>query len=212
MDITSLHSCLHCWCRDFASMSGTDQLSSTPAFDRSPCMLIQPISSVVSALDMQGKVHVAHASHGVGLFGGTSADYSGGLCLHAAMQQPCFVACQLQPMRASPPAGMPPSMIFLWSSTGQWLSFLEPAYLQGEKPDTVNNSNPVLYSPCNMPEGLLLVYEKTCSHDVSLVLQHALVEHCSLHTCKHSCCWCACCVAYVLLLWMTAGDEIMRRR
>ena len=55
---------------------------------------------------MQGKVHVARAAHSVGLFGGVCTDYSGGLCLHAAMPKACFVACQLQPMEPSQSRGM----------------------------------------------------------------------------------------------------------
>ncbi len=51
-------------------------------------------------------VHVARAAHSVGLFGGVCTDYSGGFCLHAAMPQACFVACQLQPMERSQSRGM----------------------------------------------------------------------------------------------------------
>ncbi len=62
---------------------------------------------------MQGKVHIARASHCLGVFGGTSSDYSGGSSLHAAMPHACFVACQMQPMEASQSRGITQGCITL---------------------------------------------------------------------------------------------------
>lgn len=50
-------------------------------------------------LYMQGEVHVAYASECVGLFGGSTVEYSGGVSMHAATARTFHVACQLYPHR-----------------------------------------------------------------------------------------------------------------
>ncbi|DBA85687.1 hypothetical protein WJX77_011063 [Trebouxia sp. C0004] len=74
----------------------------------SPAEFLPGRSSHTVRLYRQGRVHVARAAHSIGLFGGVCTDYSGGLCLHAAMPQAYFVACQLQPMELSQSRGDDP--------------------------------------------------------------------------------------------------------